>query len=330
MPPAFAVLSVSPTSLAFGNTVVGTTSSAQTLTLTNNGGAQATTIAVAVTAPFSRSGGSCGATLNAGANCSINIVFTPTAVGPANGTVTISANVGVAGSPVTLTGTGVAAVRSASVAPNPLAFGNWASGTSSNPAFVTVSNTGNVQLTGGSFTITAGSPRFTRSGGTCGATLAVGANCTVGVVFSPNAATAFNGSLTVAYTGATVAPTPVSLTGTGVAARGTVSISPNPLTITVPAGAFSRTGTITLTNTTAVGGSSVAVNSVAVSGSGLIWIFTKGTDNCTGVNLAPGATCTVGVTFSRFGSVGTHTGAITFTDTATGLPQSGVLTGVAQ
>src|SRR5205807_9108728 len=87
---------------------------------------------------------------------------------------------------------------------------------------------------------------------------------------------------------------------------------------------------VTLTNTAAAGGSSVAVNSVGVSGAGLIWAFTKGTDNCTGANLAPGATCTVGVTFSRFLSVGTHTGAITFTDTATGSPQSGVLTGVAQ
>jgi hypothetical protein len=330
--PAFAVLSVSPTSLTFANTVVGTTSSAQTLTLTNNGGAQATTIAVVVTAPFSRSGGSCGATLNAGANCSINIVFTPTAPGAANGTVTISASVQVSGSPVTLTGTGVAAVRTASVAPSPLAFGNWASGASSNPAFVTVTNTGNIQLTGGSFTITLGSPRFTRSGGTCGTTLAVGANCTVGVVFSPNAATAFNGSLTVAYTGATVTPTPVSLTGTGVATRGTVAISPNPLTITLPSNSLSGNGVVTLTNS-AASGSSVAVTNVGVTGGSLFsgYFFLKGTDNCAGTNLAPGASCTVTVSFTNlFATRGVdRAGTITFTDTATGSPQSGGLVGHA-
>src|SRR4029077_14532747 len=216
MVPAFAVLSVSPTSLTFNGTVVGTTSAAQTLTLTNNGGAQATTIAVVVTAPFSRSGGSCGATLNAGANCSINVVFTPTNTTTANGTVTITASVPVTGSPVSLTGTGVAAVRSASVAPSPLAFGNWATGTTSNPINVTVTNTGNVALAGGTFTFNAGS-RYSRSGGSCGAGLAVCANCTIGVVFAPNATGAIAGTLTVAYTGATVTPTPVSLTGTGVA-----------------------------------------------------------------------------------------------------------------
>jgi hypothetical protein len=37
----------------------------------------------------------------------------------------------------------------------------------------------------------------------------------------------------------------------------------------------------------------------------------------------------VQVTFTRLGSVGTHTGSITFTDTGAGSPQSGVLTGVA-
>jgi hypothetical protein len=231
-----------------------------------------------------------------------------------------------------LTGTGTAATRTASVGPSPLGFGNWANGTSSNPMFVTVTNTGNVQLTGGTFTIPAG--RFTRSGGTCGSTLNVGANCTVGVVFAPNAVTNFTSTLTVAYTVATVAPTPVSLTGTGVANRGAVSIAP--LIITLPSGTITGTGLATLTNTSASGGSSVAVSGVSVSGGSFFTYFFNvgslaGPDNCTGTNLAPGASCTVTFRFSNVLSPrgANRAGTISFTDTATGSPQSGPITGHA-
>jgi hypothetical protein len=343
-PSTVAVLSVSPTSLAFGNVVDGTTSSAQTLTLSNTGGAGATGISLAFTGHYSRpaatAGGTCTATLAAGATCTINVVFQPVApAGAQNGSLAITANVPVTGSPVTLTGTGVAATLTATVSPSPLAFGNWATGTTSNPLNLTVTNTGNTALAGGTFTFGGGTPQpfarvtsgtFPTGAPNCAATLAVGASCTIKVTFAPTTATAFSRTLTVAYTGATVTPTPVSLTGTGVATRATVSITPNPLTITLPSGTLSGSGTVTLTNTAAAGSSSVAVTNVAVNGAGLVWAFTKGTDACTGTNLAPGATCTVGVAFSRLGSVGTHPGTITFTDTATGSPQSGALSGVAQ
>ena len=105
---AGAVLSVTPTSLTFGNQADGTTSAAQTLTLQNTGTATANTIAVAVTAPFSRSGGTCGTTLAATSTCTINIVFSPTATVTQtttdNGTATITAGVAVSGSPVALSG----------------------------------------------------------------------------------------------------------------------------------------------------------------------------------------------------------------------------------
>jgi hypothetical protein len=339
--PNFAVLVVSPTSLTFTGTVVGTTSPAQTLTLQNNGGADGTTIAVAVTAPFSRptgtAGGTCGATLAAGANCTINIVFTPTNTNPASGSATITANVVVSGSPVTLSGTGVAPVQADSVSPSSLAFGNWATGTTSNRINVTVTNTGNVALAGGTFTFGGGTPQpFSRpggtAGGTCGATLNVGASCTFGVRFAPATAATFSRTLTVAYIGATVTPSSVTLTGTGVSTRGAVSISPNPLTITLPTGGLTGNGTVTLTNSVA-STSSVAVTNVGVAGGGFFagYFFVKGNDNCTGANLAPGASCTVTVSFTNlFATRGVdRAGNITFTDTATGTPQSGALVGHA-
>ncbi len=338
-PPTIAIVSVSPTTVNFGSQLVGVASAAQTLTLSNAGGATFTGLTVVVTAPFARAGGTCGATLAATATCTINVTFTPTATGAASGTATITGSVAVTGSPVSLTGTGAAATHTASVSPSPLAFGNWATGTTSNPLNLTVTNTGNSPLAGGTFTFGGGTPQpFTRvTTGTfpaaapnCGATLNVGAACTIKVQFAPATAVAFSRTLTVAFTGATVTPTPVTLTGTGVAARATVSVTPNPLTITLPLGTLTGTGTVTLTNTAAAGSSNVAVTNVAVTGAGLIWSWSKGTDNCTGTNLAPGASCTVQATFGRVLSAGTHTGAITFTDTATGSPQTGVLTGIAQ
>jgi hypothetical protein len=106
-----AILYVEPTSLAFGNERVNTTSSPQTLTVYNNGGAATTTgITVgAFPAGYSRAGGTCttGGTLAIGGSCTITVIFHPTTSGPSNGAVAITSSVPVSGSPVALSGTGV-------------------------------------------------------------------------------------------------------------------------------------------------------------------------------------------------------------------------------
>jgi Bacterial Ig domain len=240
---------------------------------------------------------------------------------------------------VEFTGT-VAPVLSASVAPSPLAFGNWAVGTTSAALTVTVTNTGNTALAGGTFTLGGGTPQpFSRpagaAGGTCGAALAVSASCTVNLVFAPATATTFSRTLTVAYTGATVTGSPVTLTGTGVASRATLSIAPNPLTITLPTGSITGTGVVTLTNSAAAGGAQVAVTNVAVSGGSLLTYFFNvvggGANTCTGATLAPGASCNVTVRFTNVLSArGTNrAGTITFTDNGAGGTQSGGLIGFA-
>ena len=211
-----AIASVTPASLAFGNVATGTTSAAQTLTLSNTGNATLTGITVAVTAPFSRptgaAAGTCGTTLAAASTCTINVVFSPTAAGAANGTATVTGNVPVTNSPVALTGTGVAAI--ASVSPNSLAFGTVTTGTTSPPQTLTLSNTGNATLSG--ITLNFSSPRYSRASGTaagtCGATLAAGATCTIGVVFSPVNGNVVNATLSI--TGSvTVTGSPVTLSG---------------------------------------------------------------------------------------------------------------------
>jgi hypothetical protein len=334
---------VTPASLAFGNVLVGATSASQSLTLSNNGGATFTISSIAVSAPFSRVAGGCGASLAAGANCTITVTFSPTVLGLANGTVTISGNVTVTNSPVALSGTGVAATHTASVSPSPLAFGNWAIGTTSPTQNLTVTNTGNSNLTGLSFTLGGGLPFSRVTTGTfpagapnCGSALLVGAACTVKLQFAPTTVAAFSRTFTVAGTGVTVTPTPATLTGSGVASRATVSITPNPDTITLASGVLSGTDTVTLTNTAPVGtGANMTVSGVGVSGGNIFTFFFNveaGQDNCTGASLAPGASCTVGVRFTNVLSPrgANRSGTITFTDIAQPTPsQSGALVGFA-
>jgi hypothetical protein len=209
-----ALLNVTGGPLSFGNQAVGTTSAAQSLTLHNTGTAGATGITVAVTAPFARLAGSCGTTLAAGATCTITVNFTPTATGAASGSVTITANVGVSGSPVLLSGTGVAPVISATLTPTSHNYGTvtrTCPGTTIaqiaacavDPAQIfTLTNTGNVTLTGIGNGVVGGTNAteytFRPVLSTCGpavggqlvatTTLAPGASCVVTVQFQPKTA----------------------------------------------------------------------------------------------------------------------------------------------
>ena len=98
-------LTVSPASLTFGTQNVGTTSPAQTLTVSNPGSSTVSSISVSVSGDFARST-TCGSSLAAGASCTVSVTFTPTAAGARSGSVSISSSA--AGSPLTvpLSGTG--------------------------------------------------------------------------------------------------------------------------------------------------------------------------------------------------------------------------------
>ena len=78
------VISVSPAAIAFGDQVVGTTSAAKTVTVTNNGGAGSSLIinSIVSTSPFKIISGSdtcSGRTLARPESCKVRIVFNPTA-----------------------------------------------------------------------------------------------------------------------------------------------------------------------------------------------------------------------------------------------------------
>jgi hypothetical protein len=187
----------------FGNWAVGTTSNAHTFTVTNTGGVALAggtfTFGGGSPQPFTRAtlaqggGGSCGTTLAVGGSCTFNVVFTPGSATSFSRTLTVSyTGATVTGSPVTLTGTGVANRATVSITPNPLTI-VLASGQGNGTGTVTLTNTApgggaqvavsNVTVFGGLivdyfFNAVPGQDNCT------GAVLAPGGSCTVGVRFT--------------------------------------------------------------------------------------------------------------------------------------------------
>jgi F5/8 type C domain/Pectate lyase superfamily protein/Abnormal spindle-like microcephaly-assoc'd, ASPM-SPD-2-Hydin len=106
--PVSSPLTASPSSVSFGSQTVGSTSSAQSVTVSNPGSAAVSMSSVGVTGPFSE-GNNCGTSLAAGASCAVSVTFAPTASGAATGT--LSVNSSAPGSPLTvaLSGTGTSA-----------------------------------------------------------------------------------------------------------------------------------------------------------------------------------------------------------------------------
>jgi len=94
-------------SLTFGNQLVGTTSSAQSVTLTNTGTLALNISNIAMAGDFAKSADTCtGSLVVPSATCTISATFTPTAAGSRTGTMTLIDNA--PGSPhsVNLSGTG--------------------------------------------------------------------------------------------------------------------------------------------------------------------------------------------------------------------------------
>ncbi|MFZ0630768.1 MAG: choice-of-anchor D domain-containing protein [Acidobacteriaceae bacterium] len=99
-------VSATPSSINFGGYAVGTTSSPQTVTVTNSGGIALTNLFAIITAGFAIAANQCPATLAAGAACPLSITFSPTAAGAVSGTLTLSAGNLAKPLTVALTGSG--------------------------------------------------------------------------------------------------------------------------------------------------------------------------------------------------------------------------------
>lgn len=221
--------SLSAGSLTFADTTSGASSAAQTVTLSNVGGAPLTVSGIArsgyhpgdfVIEPSPAS--TClNATLAAatatapGGSCTVSIHFAPTAAGARSANLEFNDDAGNTPGLVTLAGNGVAApAPAASLTPTSLTFASQAVGSTGTAQSVTLTNTGTASLSVTSVTITG--PFAISTNGCAAKTLVAGAACTVSVTFKPTATGAASGSLSFADNAAG-SPQSVALSGNGVA-----------------------------------------------------------------------------------------------------------------
>src|SRR5206468_831338 len=110
-----------------GSQQIGTTSPAQTVTITNTGSTKLL-LSLSADANFAETN-NCGSIVAPGGACMVNVTFTPTAAGTLFGNLNIRSNA--QGSPqgVALSGTGFGI--GASISPTSLSFGGQAVGTTS-------------------------------------------------------------------------------------------------------------------------------------------------------------------------------------------------------
>jgi 6-phosphogluconolactonase (cycloisomerase 2 family) len=105
-------LGLSPATLTF-KTTVGTPSSAQTVTLTNNTASAVTISSVAVSGEYTQTN-TCGTSLAASANCTFSVTFAPLTTGTIDGAVTITTSVST--TPVVISAVGTATAPPSTVA----------------------------------------------------------------------------------------------------------------------------------------------------------------------------------------------------------------------
>jgi hypothetical protein len=100
-------VSLSVSSLTFGNQAVGTTSAPQQITLSSAGTASLSINSITLTGDFAGTN-NCGSSVAAGSSCIINVTFSPTAVGSRSGTLTVIDDASSSPQTVLLGGTGSA------------------------------------------------------------------------------------------------------------------------------------------------------------------------------------------------------------------------------
>jgi hypothetical protein len=218
------VLSLSATSLNFGNDPVGT-SVKQSLTLTSSGTTTLTIQSATVAgAGFSLGAATFPATLAPGQTLTLQVSFDPTAPGNATGTITISSNSsGSATAAVALTGTAQTPNGPVlTLSTTSLNFANDPVGTSVSLP-VTLTSNGSSAVTVSSAAISG--TGFTYSGATFPVTLNPTVALSVQVQFNPTAQGAVTGALTFTSNSGTGTNSVVNLAGTGTGALYNVLMS---------------------------------------------------------------------------------------------------------
>jgi hypothetical protein len=286
-------ISVSPASIAFGNTTVGTDAPVQTVTVTNPGTTTLHVNALSISGDpdfFTLTNTCIGGTgVVPGGTCTIQIEFQPRTAGPGTSTLTIGSDASNGAVSASLSGTGVNPVI-ATVSPSVLNFGNQAVGTQSPTQTISLTNTGTGVITVSGVTIT-GDPDFILVDNGCAGGFAAGITCSIRIAFAPKSAGPGSATLTIT-SNASNNPVSVPLSGTGFAPP-QAAVSPASINFgSVFIGTGNSTPTVTVSNT---GGATLHINSLAVAGDPDFFTLAN---NCVGgTGVVPGGSCTIQMEF---------------------------------
>ena len=327
-PPMLAVL---PAALNLGTVLVGDSSAAFTVQVTNAGQVAMSEPVFAVSGITGPSGAqlsdfalsaptdiaACTGPLNPGVTCNIQVTFSPSVSGTEGAILTITASNAVPSTTtVSLTGNGAPPIALQSSTPL-LSFPSTAVGTTAAPLTLTISNLSGQAANGLTLALTGPynlAPALT----TCQTTLPSISFCIVGVSFTPTASGNQPGTLTATVSNLGVSPLAVPLDGTGLAVGG---IAPSPTQMTfgsVAVNTASAVQTLTVTNS---GAAALSGLTLAATGD-----FSLVGDQCP-ASLAAKAVCTSGVEFTP-STNGIRSGTLTVGTNSAGVPPAVVpLTG---
>lgn len=317
---ALGALSLSPSSLTFGSTQIGST---QTLTetVTNSGGSSVTlSQATANGTTFSVSGPSLPLTLAAGQSTSFSVKYAPQSAGTSSGSLVITSNASNPSLTVAFSGT-AAGPGELSSSPSSLSFGNVQ--TSSNGSqSETITNSGQSNVVVSTASVTGSG--FGISGLSLPLTLVPGQSFTFGVQFAPQATGAANGSLVIT-SNANVASLTITLAGNGTSV-GQLAMSPASLSF----GSVTVGTTEQLNLKLSASGSNVTISSLApstaeysISGPALPLVIPAGQSASFTVTFSPQASGSASATLS-VASDASNSAAVALAGTGAAAPQHSV------
>jgi Domain of unknown function (DUF1929)/Legume lectin domain/PKD domain/Abnormal spindle-like microcephaly-assoc'd, ASPM-SPD-2-Hydin/Quinohemoprotein amine dehydrogenase, alpha subunit domain III len=208
---------------------------------------------------------------------------------------------------------------------SPIDFPDVATGTSTAPISITVTNTGGAPLHITSVTVTGTNPTdFAIPSNTCtAAPIAVNATCTVGVTFTPSGTGERLANLQFTDD-ASSSPQILALSGNGLAPAtpGVTVVPSSPIMLpSTTQGATSAPVVVTVTNS---GNAALNISAVTLTGVNA-GDFALASNTCTGA-VAANATCTVRITFTP-SATGARQANLQITDNAPASPQVVAITG---
>ena len=198
-------VSLSATQVSFPAQVVGTTSNAASLVITNSGTAPLHVTGTIVSAPAFTVTNGCTAPVAPQSTCTLGITFSPSSAGTINATLTVTDDASPNTQVIQLTGSGTQPAVSLSA--TQVSFPAQLVGTTSSATTLTITNSGTAPLHVTGISASAG---FATSG--CTAAINSSSNCQISITFTPAASGTVTGTLSITDDAAN-SPQNISLSG---------------------------------------------------------------------------------------------------------------------